>query len=594
MREVRIGRDCRAYRSVTAFAMAVVAGGLWLGAAGCGDDEQNDCGNGKLEEWEICDGENLGGLACTALQHEHGGFKYVRGELRCTDNCMLDESGCVAAGKCGNDVLETGEECDGMHMGITDCGDYVDMNGVHPFLPGAPLTCNQMTCGYDFSNCTAAGSCGNGQIEGGEECDLDNLAGQTCKDFGAYGGNLRCFAPGTVGECTLDMQDCDREGTCGDGQVQPAFEECEPGQPITKDCGDLGKEAGAVTCDAKSCNHDTTDCHDVWPHGTEALYVADGETKTLPGGTTYDFTYVYVGYNSELIIDNTSPTPTVIGVDGIFTNHGRIVGKGVLESGTSLFKDFDEYGGETNTILLSHYVLHGEGGEGGNAHNATAGGTQFSGNGGGGAGGVSGTGTKGKVGKGATAAEGGRGGDGGGGDTSACGTPGGEAGDGAAGGTVPGGSGKTGGSVAAQSWCVGGPGGGGGGARGAHGQAIFFVLQGEAKGTGVVDVTGDDGGAGGDGGYSMGDTQTCDDSGSRSGGGGGGGGAGGTGGAVVIKYARNKPAWTVLSSPGAGGPGGAAGKATKYQGGADCRFGQPGQQGENGQSGKVQYEFWSL
>ncbi|MBU1536914.1 hypothetical protein KKF84_16435, partial [Myxococcota bacterium] len=44
-----------------------------------------------------------------------------------------------------------------------------------------------------------SGECGNGIVDGSEECDGLNLEGYTCKSWGYYGGTLGCKA-----DCTFD------------------------------------------------------------------------------------------------------------------------------------------------------------------------------------------------------------------------------------------------------------------------------------------------------------------------------------------------------------------------------------------------------
>lgn len=60
--------------------------------------------------------------------------------------------------------------------------------------------------GQDVSlvcECSGGGPvCGDGVIEGDEECEADNL-GESCASLGAAGGTLRCAAG-----CVLDMSGC--------------------------------------------------------------------------------------------------------------------------------------------------------------------------------------------------------------------------------------------------------------------------------------------------------------------------------------------------------------------------------------------------
>jgi formylglycine-generating enzyme len=49
------------------------------------------CGNGELEEGEECDGTDLGGATCESVGQ-------LGGSLACSEQCMLDASGCTATG----------------------------------------------------------------------------------------------------------------------------------------------------------------------------------------------------------------------------------------------------------------------------------------------------------------------------------------------------------------------------------------------------------------------------------------------------------------------------------------------------------------
>jgi hypothetical protein len=54
--------------------------------------------------------------------------------------------------------------------------------------------------------------CGNGILEGGEECDGSDLNGLTCIDFGYNGGTLTCNH-----DCTFNTSNCFRRGGGGGG-----------------------------------------------------------------------------------------------------------------------------------------------------------------------------------------------------------------------------------------------------------------------------------------------------------------------------------------------------------------------------------------
>jgi hypothetical protein len=75
------------------------------------------CGDGQREPSEVCDGDDLNGLDCTA-------FGYYPGPgLVCTDSCTFNHDGCVANGKCGDGTVNGPELCDGAPPAGT-CVDY--------------------------------------------------------------------------------------------------------------------------------------------------------------------------------------------------------------------------------------------------------------------------------------------------------------------------------------------------------------------------------------------------------------------------------------------------------------------------------------
>ena len=97
------------------------------------------CGDAIRQEWEECDGDDLGGETCETLAEGYKG-----GELFCTEDCVFDKTWCISP-MCGDGFLDFGEECDD--------GDE---------------NSNEGAC---LSNCMTA-FCGDGLVWAGvEECD---------------------------------------------------------------------------------------------------------------------------------------------------------------------------------------------------------------------------------------------------------------------------------------------------------------------------------------------------------------------------------------------------------------------------------------
>lgn len=94
--------------------------------------------------------------------------------------------------------------------------------------------------------------CGNGQLDGDEECEGSDAMGMTCADINAGVGELSCN-PAT---CTFDASAC---GACGDGIVQSPREECDGDDLADATCEALGYTGGAVGC-AANCQLDISAC----------------------------------------------------------------------------------------------------------------------------------------------------------------------------------------------------------------------------------------------------------------------------------------------------------------------------------------------
>ena len=140
------------------------------------------CGDGILQtaNAETCDGANLDGQTCLSLG-------YYGGDLACATDCTFDRASCEAAGRCGDGIIQASnaETCDGANLNGQTClslGYY-----------GGTLACTN-GCTLNLASCVAAGRCGDGiiQTSDGETCDGSELGGMTCTDLGYCGGTLAC------------------------------------------------------------------------------------------------------------------------------------------------------------------------------------------------------------------------------------------------------------------------------------------------------------------------------------------------------------------------------------------------------------------
>jgi hypothetical protein len=166
---------------------------------------------------------------------------------------------------CGDGVADGDEECDGSDLDGESCAG---MGG------DGTLTC-KADCTLELCDCTWGGApptcvpadCGNGVVDGDEECDGTDLDGQTCESLGGV-GTVSC-----TDDCTLETCACiwGREAptscgppVCGNGRVE-GIEQCDGTVDASDDsaptCTDLlmAPHAGTPAC-AVDCTYDTSDC----------------------------------------------------------------------------------------------------------------------------------------------------------------------------------------------------------------------------------------------------------------------------------------------------------------------------------------------
>ncbi len=220
----------------------------------------DNCGDQFIDPGETCDGAELGGATCRGL-----GFYQTDGQVRCGADCQLDTSGCGTA-RCGDDTIQTdfGENCEGENLGGASCVTLGYATG--------SLSCDAATCRFDLSGCVATADCGNGVIQAGEQCDGQNLDGQTCASLGYHGGNLLC-----TGGCQLDTTDCIAVGRCGDARIQADFNEvCDGANLAGQSCTGLGYHGGTLAC-ASDCTLDPADCIAVGRCGDGGIQAEFGE-----------------------------------------------------------------------------------------------------------------------------------------------------------------------------------------------------------------------------------------------------------------------------------------------------------------------------
>ncbi len=203
------------------------------------------CGNTFIDTGEDCDTANLNGNTCTSIP---GGF--IGGSLACDNTCHFDTSSCTVAPDCGNGNIDGTEDCDGSNLNGNSC------TTIPGGFSGGTLACS-ISCTFDTTNCTAPPLCPNGTIDSGEDCDGSNLNGKTCTTIpgGFTGGSLACSS-----SCTFDTTNCTAPPLCPNGTIDSG-EDCDGSDLNGKTCTTLGLgfDGGTLSCNG-SCQFNTSAC----------------------------------------------------------------------------------------------------------------------------------------------------------------------------------------------------------------------------------------------------------------------------------------------------------------------------------------------
>jgi hypothetical protein len=185
--------------------------------------------------------------------HEYG---HNVGLSHNTDNRYV-MYGCL----CGNNYGLTQAECDKFHspnagtaavrqdLGV--CSD-VDTDDVQDQIDNCPGVANndQTDANGNGIGDVCETGCGNGFIDGTEQCDGSDLGGATCSGQGFDGGTLSCTS-----SCTFDTSDC---AQCGNG-VREGSEACDGSDFGGASCGDFDCGGGFLSC-TSSCELDSSTC----------------------------------------------------------------------------------------------------------------------------------------------------------------------------------------------------------------------------------------------------------------------------------------------------------------------------------------------
>lgn len=205
------------------------------------------CGNGKLDVGESCDGTLMNNATCESVRGVGS-----TGTLKCTSSCEFDISGCGMPAVCGNGIVEAGEACDGANFNGATCASIVGAGSTGTLICSSCKT-------ILTEHCSAPSTCGNGKADADEKCDGADLKGMTCESVVGLGskGTLRCAS-----NCgNFDISGCTAPSTCGDGVVQ-ANEVCDGERLNDKTCAtEVGNgSTGRLKCNLTCTGFDVSDC----------------------------------------------------------------------------------------------------------------------------------------------------------------------------------------------------------------------------------------------------------------------------------------------------------------------------------------------
>ncbi len=271
---VTSGDGCSSQCRITPGFICPEAGEPCLPCGNCEVDEGEGCDDGNQEDGDGCSARcqvedgyrcDIPAYACIPLGECGDGQVTMESEV-CDDGNAVDGDGCsadCAVVEAGYLCLEVGEPCARVSSVFPHCGDRVvqtdegescDDGFNDARLDGCSVDCQLPRCGDGQVQPAYGEECDDGVNDGGYgQCDpscqfplmpepvdctlisiecgdgiIDSFAGETCDDGINDGMDGRCST-----DCTPS-----RDGSCGDGVLEPAYEECDDGNIASCDgCG---------------------------------------------------------------------------------------------------------------------------------------------------------------------------------------------------------------------------------------------------------------------------------------------------------------------------------------------------------------------
>ncbi len=244
-------------------------------------DPDDTCGDGKLDEREVCEMGDT--KPCTELPGS-----YVSGDATCNRTCTgWDLLECSAAGtKTCSQILTCVDACAADDACIQECYDTSSEQGKELYdaldacyqeqcPSGADkLDCMQEYCADEYYACFPSEKCGNGVIDDGEKCEKSEtiecqelgenwqpineaVCNSTCTDWDTYAcvdiNDLTCYQ---VYEC---VQEC-TDSTCEEECIGKTWPAAKAKYDTMLECYDTNCPDRKEDCIADNCKYQTDAC----------------------------------------------------------------------------------------------------------------------------------------------------------------------------------------------------------------------------------------------------------------------------------------------------------------------------------------------
>ncbi len=210
-----------------------------LNTTGC--IPKSPCGNNLIDPGEECDSNNLGFLNTSCSQYS---LYFKGGSISCDSDCKLDTLSCQSAPTCGNGILDNGEICDGSNFyNLTDlrCNSYNSrfVSGTINCSSSCTIRTSLCMTNATVVTCKDRGDCGinetctdNSQCRS-RFCYQTKCTDASCNDRIKNGAESSVDCGGSCSKCAEGItcnkdSDC-QSNFCGAGLVCKPQQTCRDG-----------------------------------------------------------------------------------------------------------------------------------------------------------------------------------------------------------------------------------------------------------------------------------------------------------------------------------------------------------------------------